>query len=163
MVPWSSKLIIPSEADSKTDRTLASLSSSAMRTAFCSVWSLKTRTTPLIAPSCLIGAAQYAMERSAPSRAISRVSFAHSTTVPSVRTRCTGFCPGLLGFSFTMRKISSIVFPLPSSSVQPVSRSATGFICCTRVPVSVVITASPIEYRIVRNRSSISRRSCSNL
>ena len=46
--------------------------------------------------------------------------------------------------SLTMRKTSSRGFPRASASNQPVSRSATGFMCFTRPSVSVVMTASPI-------------------
>ncbi len=132
--------------------------SSPMRSAFCAarscVWSRKTSTTPIIVPlSSRMGAPLSAIGRSVPSRETSTVWLPRPATSPSRRTRCTGLSAAVRESSFTMWNTSSRLLPAASVSSHPVSRSATGFICLTRPPVSVVITASPILYRVVRNSS----------
>jgi len=119
------------------------------------VWSRKTSTTPMTTPFLsLIGAPLSAIGISFPSLEMRIVWLASPIIIPSESTRETGLGTGVLESSLRIRKTSSIVFPRASASVHPVRFSATGFIYLIIALRSVVITASPMLYKVVRNSDS---------
>ena len=130
---------------STMSRNLRSLSCSAFCAARSSVWSRKTSTTPVISPfSSRMGAPLSAMGRSVPSLAMSSEWLASPTTMPSRRTRATGLSTSARVSSLTIWNTSAVGRPFASTSDQPVSASATRFICRTLPSASVEMTASPM-------------------
>ena len=150
---------MPNGLVSKIARNCSSRRRKSSRVAYSADTSRKTITTPSTAPSALrIGAPLSAIWRSVPSRATRRVSLARPTRPPVARTRTAGLASDSRLRAFTIRKTSSRGRPAASACPHPVKASATGFICTTRAPRSVAMTASPIERRVIRRFSSLSRR-----
>lgn len=86
---------------------------------------------------------------------MSTVWFAVPTTVPSRRTFSAGFSDGWRVDSSTMLNTWRNGLPKASCSDQPVSASATGFICMICVAASVTMTPSPMLLRMREERSSL--------
>src|SRR3569833_1524122 len=120
---------------------------------FSCVASRNTSTTPSILPSgSRIGAALSSIGISTPSRRRNTVWFARSTTLPSRNTLSTGFSTTTPVSSLLIGKISTSLRPSASRAVQPVSRSATGFMNLTVPVASVEITASPLPRELAPAR-----------
>jgi len=114
------------------------------------VISLKTRTTPwMLFWSSFIGAPESAIWYSFPSFEINLVWFASPTIFPVLITASTGFSPFSPVSELTILNTLSSGRFKAFSSFHPVSSSATGFILVISPFLSVAITASPIELRVV--------------
>ena len=130
-------------------RSFSARSAAASSTSRRSDMSRNTSTTPVTAPrSSTIGEPQSSIGITRPSRATSAVWFARPTTVPSRSTLLAGSSTGSPVSSAMMRNTSASGRPRASSTVQPVSEQATGFMNVTRTCSSVAITASPMLDRV---------------